>query len=177
MKKIAFALLACCTLNNPANAVDGIAFTGGHGPDANMAAVSLTWDWEKRWFTEGDWHLGGYWELTGTAWKGDGPSPEKELYAIGIAPVFRLQRSAPSGWLNPYAEAGIGAYQFSGRRVHGSLSMGTRFEFGSHVGLGVTFGDQQQYDLSYRFQHFSNAGITSENPGVNFNEIRFGYHF
>ncbi len=55
--------------------------------------------------------------------------------------------------------------------------MGSRFEFGTHIGLGMTFGDRQQFDVSYRIQHFSNAGITSTNPGINFNEIRIGYHF
>lgn len=176
MKKVTTVFFACFFLNTTAYAVDGVTVVGGSGTDANLAAISLTWDWEKRWFTEGSWFVGGYWELMGMAWKGDGSSPEKELYAVGLTPVFRLQR-AEFAKVSPYVEAGVGVYQFSGRQVHGDLSMGTRFEFGSHLGLGFTFGERQQYDLSYRFQHFSNAGISTNNPGINFNEVRFGYHF
>ncbi len=177
MKRITGIFFLCCMVSAPAYAVDGIAFAGGSGSDADLATVSLTWNWDKRWFTEGDWSLGGYWELSGTAWKGDGPRPEKELYGIGIAPVFRFQRNAFANSISPYAEVGVGAYQFSGKQIHGEQSMGSRFEFGTHIGLGMTFGDRQQFDVSYRIQHFSNAGITSTNPGINFNEIRIGYHF
>ena len=34
-----------------------------------------------------------------------------------------------------------------------------------------------KYDLGYRFQHLSNADIKKPNDGINFNQIRFSYHF
>ncbi|MDP1996021.1 MAG: acyloxyacyl hydrolase, partial [Gallionella sp.] len=46
-----------------------------------------------------------------------------------------------------------------------------------HVGVGARFGDRRQFDLGYRFQHLSNGGIKKPNQGINFNQIRFAYHF
>ncbi|MCB5187347.1 acyloxyacyl hydrolase [Methylobacillus caricis] len=157
-------------------AVDGISLIGGSGSDADMAAISLHWDWDKRWFTEGNWFLGGYWELGASFLKGNGPSPHKEIYGVGFTPVFRFERQPING-IAPYIEAGIGVNQFSRRQVNGDTRMGSRFEFGDHIGLGFKFGDRQQYDISYRFQHYSNGGITSDNPGINFNQLRLSYHF
>jgi hypothetical protein len=33
----------------------------------------------------------------------------------------------------------------------------------------------RHYDLSLRFQHLSNAGISNPNPGINFLELRMSY--
>ena len=175
-KKSIVLSLITLLISAPVYAVDGIAITGGSGPDAHKAAVSLQWDWKKRWFTEGDWFLGGYWELSGSYWKGDGPSPEKDVYGIGFTTVFRFERNAMNG-LAPYVEGGIGVNQFSTTKIHGDKSMGTTFEFGDHIGLGLRFGENLNYDIGYRYQHYSNASISDNNGGVNFNEVRLRYNF
>ncbi|HYE67522.1 MAG TPA: acyloxyacyl hydrolase [Anaerovoracaceae bacterium] len=160
----------------PAHAADGIALIGGTGEDANMAGIAIQWDWEKRWFTEGDWSLGGYWELNGSYWKGDGPSPERNIYGIGITPVFRLERT-PINSFAPYIEGGIGINYFSQKEVHGDKELGTNFEFGDHVGIGLRFGEDLQYDFGYRFQHYSNAGMSNSNSGIDFHQLRLRYSF
>ena len=170
------SIIATAFMSTPAYAVDGISITGGNGGDAQMAALALQWNWQKRWFTDGDWSLGGYWELDGSYWKGDGPKPEKDVYGIGFTPVFRFERNAVDN-MSPYIEGGIGVHQFSTTKIHGNKSMGTTFEFGDHVGLGLRFGDHLQYDIGYRYQHYSNAGLSDDNGGVNFNEVSFKYQF
>jgi hypothetical protein len=45
------------------------------------------------------------------------------------------------------------------------------------VAAGVSFGDQLQWDVAARLQHFSNAGINNPNPGINFFQLRVDYHF
>lgn len=66
---------------------------------------------------------------------------------------------------------------FSNTTITGDKRMGTNFEFGDHVGLGIRFGERSQYDLAYRYQHYSNGGISNNNSGVNFSEFRLGYQF
>lgn len=163
------ALLSAVTL--PAKAVDGIALSAGAGPDGDITQVSVIWDWESKWFTEGDWQLGGYWEASVSTIKGDGPSPQNRLYGIGVTPVFRLEPKA-IGPFTPFFEVGIGIHNFSGTRIHGEKVFGTAFEFGDHIGVGFRFGNAGQHDLAYRFKHFSNAGLGGENPGINFHELR-----
>jgi hypothetical protein len=175
-KNTKFSFLFSCFLAMPAHAVDGIALTAGAGEDANMAALSLQWDWEKRWFTEGDWSLGGYWEFDASYWKGDGPSPNKDVFGIGFTPVFRLERT-PINQMAPYAEFGIGIHQFSTTKINDDESMGTTFQFGDHIGLGLRFGEDLKYDFGYRYQHYSNAGLSEKNGGVNFHQLRLRYSF
>ncbi len=178
-KNFKFALFSAALsgfLITPAYAADGAALIVGSGEDAEMAALTLQWDWEKRWFTDGDWSLGGYWELDASYWKGSGPSPEKDVFGIGFTPVFRFERTA-TNQMAPYAEFGIGIHQFSTTKINGDKSMGTTFQFGDHVGLGFRFGEDLKYDFGYRYQHYSNAGLSDKNGGVNFHQLRLRYSF
>ena len=51
------------------------------------------------------------------------------------------------------------------------------FAFGTHLGVGARFGANGRYELVYRYQHQSNAGLGDENPGINFHVVQLGYHF
>lgn len=172
----ALVALAALLVSAPVAAVDGISFIAGTGDDAQMGSVGLVWNWDKQWFKTGDWSLGGYWEADLSYWRGDGPRPEGDIGGVGITPVFRFQ-NAGNGGFAPYLEAAIGAHFFSGVQLTGTKKMGSSFEFGDHVGAGVSFGDRRQYDIGYRFQHYSNGGYTHNNGGENFHEVRFKYGF
>ena len=65
---------------------------------------------------------------------------------------------------------------FRWRRL-GYLSYDIPFAFGSHVGLGARLGDNGAYELMYRYQHQSNAGLGERNPGINFHVLSLGMHF
>lgn len=164
-----------CMAATPSHAIDGVAIIVGSGQDANTMAISVQWDWERRWFTEGDWWLGGYWELDGSYWKGKDHGAN-DIYSLGITPVLRLQRSAINN-IMPYIELGVGAHVLSEKTVNDDKRLGTNFQFGDHLGAGIRFGQDLNYDLGYRFQHYSNAGLSSNNPGINFHELRIRYSF
>ena len=65
----------------------------------------------------------------------------------------------------------------SATSVSPQRQFGSSFQFGDHVGAGVRFGEKSKYEIGYRYQHFSNAGIKGPNQGINFNELRLQYHF
>ncbi len=155
----------------PARSVDAVGLTVGSGPDADMVSAHLIWDWDKKWLTQGQWELTGYWQLDLSAWKGSGEPPERKLNAIGITPIFRYQKKSLDG-SGFFLEAGIGVYEFSGTELHGDKRIGTAFEFGDHLGFGFRFGPQGRHDFGYRFQHYSNGGISRDNTGVNFHQLR-----
>jgi len=96
-----------------------------------------------------------------------------DVAVIGVSPVLRYFDSRESSFL----ETGLGAYHFSKHMLNRDDGVGTSFEFGSFVGIGAILGHAQNVEVGYRFLHFSNAGISSFNPGVNFNQVRFGYRF
>ncbi|TLM66433.1 MAG: acyloxyacyl hydrolase [Deltaproteobacteria bacterium] len=52
--------------------------------------------------------------------------------------------------------------------------LGGPLQFGSHAGVALAI---DRFVLSYRFEHISNAGIYSRNPGVNMHMIGLGARF
>ena len=124
-----------------------------------------------------DKDLGGYWEANLGYWdnRSNGRTAD-ELFDIGFTPVFRLQQNSITG-LSPYAELGVGIHFLSRTSVSTQRQFGSSFQFGDHYGAGVRFGDRGRYDIGYRYQHLSNAGIKQPNQGINFHQLRLQYHF
>jgi hypothetical protein len=155
-------------------AVDGMALEAGRGDGTDMGRIAIQWDWEKRLYQGGGWNVGGYWDLGFGYWRNASfPGRNKEITEIGLTPVLRFQRDSLEGL---YGELGIG-WHLQSHTTIGDKSMSTAFQFGNHLGIGYRFGAKRAYDLSYRFQHLSNASIKRPNDGINFNQIRLQYHF
>ena len=172
--KLAAAALGLSVVAHAAQAVTGVSVEGGNGDGADMARVGIQWDWKRRWFEGREWHLGGYWDVAVGYWRRSAGSGWNEnITEIGVTPVFRLQRNDLKG---PYLEAGIGAHLLSSTAL-GTKRFSTRFQFGDHIGAGFRFGARAAFDLGYRFQHLSNAGIKRPNNGINFHQVRLQYHF
>ena len=171
--------LALALASAPAQAVDGIALEYGNGNSVGveLARAALQWNWNVRWLETGNWHVGGYWDVSVARWFNDEPARTNSgLWDLGVTPVLRLQQTTRSA-VSPYVEVGVGAHLLSETSVAPDRKFSTAFQFGSHVGVGVRFGPRHAYDLSYRFQHMSNADIKKPNDGIDFHEVRLGYWF
>jgi len=164
-----------------AHAIDGVAIEGGTSGSSDvsvdMARIAVQWDWGARWALGPGWHIGGYWDLAGGYWRNDSRNRSSSgIWDIGFTPVFRLQQSDPAA-IAPYGEAAIGFHFISKTSINSDRQLSTAFQFGDHLGIGVRFGPKHAYDVGYRFQHLSNAGIKKPNDGIDFHELRLQYHF
>ena len=170
-------LIGALLFGGSASAMDGVSVEFGNGDATDMTRAGLIWNWNRQWFTEGEWHVTGFWEATIGTWRGhSNAGNNQDIADIGITPVFRFQKKNPSG-MSPYLEGAIGFHLISKTFINADRKFSTAFQFGDHLGTGVRFGDRQQFDLGYRYQHLSNGSIKKPNQGINFNQIRFGYHF
>ena len=159
MNRVALLLLGILAAVPSAQAVDSLAVRLGQAEDANVAGLDAAWQWDKQWFSEGHWHLTGYWEGRLGYWEGQGPGA-KSAWELGFAPVLRLRPNA-SGGTQPYMDAAIGAHLFSSNRLYATHEFDSRLQIGQQVGLGVTFGAKSRYDISYRVGYLPNDDITS----------------
>lgn len=176
MKKIGL-LISALLLSGSVSAVDGVSVEYGNGNATDMARVGAVWNFDKQWFADGNWLVTGFWEASLGSWRGHSAKGNNQTVTdIGVTPVFRLQQKNLSGFA-PYAEAAIGFHLITPTFINADRKFGSAFQFGDHVGAGVRFGDHQQFDLGYRFQHLSNGRIKKPNQGINFNQARFTYHF
>ena len=146
--------------------------------NTRMYRLGLQNKWERTWLNDGAWYVGGYWDTELAYIKADHVSGQNdEIFDLGLTPVFRMQRDASlSSGVSPYAEAGIGPHLLSETSL-GYKQYSTAFQFGSLIGFGLGFGDKGQYEISYRYQHLSNADIKTPNQGMNLHLLRLGYSF
>lgn len=144
-----------------------------HSTDGATIGVTLPWNsWRSEVFGS---EVRGHWDINLSRWSFNGVAGYNSINVLGVTPTLRLRPDqGRSAW---FWEAGVGATLADDRYRTTEKEFSTRFNFASHVGLGVNFGAQRQHELSVRVQHVSNAGIKHPNPGDNFLQLRYGMHF
>lgn len=71
-------------------------------------------------------------------------------------------------------EGGSGPTYIS-RYEFGRTDLGSLAQFTSHAQINWNISDH--FQILYRFQHMSNAGLSSHNPGLNLHMFGIGYRF
>jgi len=85
-------------------------------------------------------------------------------YFASLGPTLRL---AADRWRVPlFMDLGLSPTIIDGS-TYGDHDFGTSFNFTSHIGLGLRFGQSKNHVVKLRYQHISNGGIDEVNPGVN----------
>ncbi len=171
-KKLAGA--ACCAIlcfATPARAVDGLSLELGQGHGLWQWRAGAQWNWPRKNILDaGQWHTRGYWDLAAGVWEGGVDT----LYDLGLTPVLRMAHGEHS---SPYFEIGIGLHMLSSLHITPYRTFSSHLQLGDHIGGGLRFGYEGRFDIGLRLQHLSNAGLREPNPGINFLQLRLGYHF
>lgn len=177
------AMLAILLAATPLAAFDlrpaAITIEGGFSEgrvDADRYGANLRWNIKPEWFQVGDWHLVSFVEFGINFWNSSlGRTQQDELFDFGLTPVLRYEMDPKRGFA-PFIEAGAGLHLHSRNEIN-DKDFDIPFAFGSHLGVGARFGGNGQYELMYRYQHQSNAGIGDSNPGINFHLMSLGIHY
>ena len=168
---LALAALICA---GKAQAAPAVAVTFGSGTDADITQVSLITHsgfWAHQ-FASG-WAVNAHLEFGLAEVNGKLSGANKGIVVAGVTPVLRFEPKKSPGFF----EFGIGANYFDQKRIHSNKSVGTHFEFGDLIGVGFKAGDKDRFQVGYRLIHYSNAGISANNPGINFHQIRLQAEF
>lgn len=173
LSAIAYLLFAGLVAALPALAVDGYVVEAGAGDDVAAVRVGMIRQWNRQWLDDGHWQLTGYWEGTIAVLDSDAPGG-KTVADLGFAPVFRFRPNA-SGGTQPYWDVALGLHLLSRAKLDDRRRLGSALQFAPLVGVGVTFGEKSQYDLGYRFQHYSNLGLSEPDDGLDLHQVRLTY--
>ncbi len=169
-------ILTAAAMAQPARAESPWAPTGiflqlGAAEATESATAGLTWRWSRQW-TIGSGVVSGYWAAAVAGWRytaADGVG-SSHLWQLSFTPVVRY---TPAGGRSPwFIEGGIGATYMNKIYVTDRRAFSTRFNFGDQIAIGATFGPAREYEVSLRFEHFSNADLELPNPGANFIQLR-----
>ena len=161
MKRLfCLAALAAAALGQSFTAqAAGLEFAVGHTSESTMTyRLGLKTDGDKSWLQSDVGRLTGYWDGAYTYWEGDKSSASNSL---SFSPVLVYEFAG--GSVKPYLEAGIGVALFSHTEVEGNR-LGTAFQFEDRLGFGLRFAGG--HEVGIRATHYSNAGISSTNDGV-----------
>ena len=119
-----------------------------------------------------NWNLGRQWSLqsrldSSAGWLGD---KYANAFVGTVGPTLLFQRkNLPISF-----EGGLSPTILS-RSDFPDKNFGQLVQFTSHAGLNFDLGTH--FRLSYRFQHMSDAGLNSHNPGLNMQVFGASYLF
>lgn len=149
---------------------------GGHGINGSQSG-------------DGVWNLGLRYGMILTAPHGPGFLRGQLEYAVDVVPVWVIAQktnTAYGGSVDPFAFKWIlsspkkvkpffqieGGALFTNTKVPEGTS---QINFTTSGGFGAHFlGEKRNFSAEVRFQHISNAGMTTPNPGINTIQVRIG---
>ena len=140
------------------------AESGSHG--FHQAEVFGNWNLPWGWDLGREFHLQSRLDLS-AGWL----NAHDQDAAIGtLGPSLVVSRAQ---W--PVSLAGGLSPTFLSTHEFGEDNLGTRVQFTSHIGLNSDFA--RHWRVGYRFQHMSNAGLSTPNPGLNMHMFALSYLF
>lgn len=117
-----------------------------------------------------------YWEVSVNFWEFGEFNQHETNYAIALSPVigktfYHIDGKYPLRW-----EFGIGISLVEDTRFAGK-DIGSHYQFEDRIGLAVDFGEDHKQSLALRYMHYSNGGLNSKNPGLDFLNLSYSYSF
>lgn len=151
--------LATFTLNagSITDRIDAVSVSYGQSKDnINVSRLSVRDGFDQEWGKSDVGYFDGYFELSANYFEKDSDSN----FGIALSPVFTYNFTF--GKLQPYLEGGIGVSLWSDTMIAGR-NLSTKFLFEDRVGFGIKYDN---LDFSFRYMHYSNAGVVQPNSGI-----------
>ena len=137
----------------------GVEFAVGQTGESTMTyRLGMQFDWDQSWCQSDVGRLTGYWDGAYTYWEGDKTSSN---HSLSFSPVLVYEFSGQN--VKPYIEFGVGVAAFASTEVENN-DLGSAFQFEDRFGFGLRFAGG--HEVGVRATHYSNAGITTPNDGV-----------
>jgi hypothetical protein len=183
MKKISLTLLSFILMGQVAWADNdsGIGLSRGFSGIDGMNGYVLTGYnyWGSLWQLHNNWEFTGYWNTALSYWQTTrAKDPDySNITILTVAPVLRFQRTTPyPNGIRPFLDAGYGLGGMNRIQFSRQL-LGGNFTFVQTLGVGIIFGDDSQYTLSYHYLNYNNGGNLKHDDGLYANTIDFSYRF
>lgn len=163
-------MIATSLVVTPATAKHmGLEYLAGEYSTSGVRVTMLPHDPRPLSFGGLRWHL----ESSLNQWQQSDATPHNQVTAIALSPVLTKQigtlGESPLFW-----EFGIGISLLD-ERLFAHKDLGSHFQFEDRIGLAIRFSER--HSLSLRYLHYSNAGLASRNPGMDFLNLAYRRRF
>jgi lipid A 3-O-deacylase len=156
-----------------AEKLNAIAIDIGEGNNG-IDIYRLGWQRDFSHWLENRWiPLSGYFEASVNYWRGSKRERSgNDIFAIAFSPVFAFRFCRDCKY-TPYVEAGIGAAVLFDTIID-NRDMSSTLQFEDRIGVGIKLGD---FDIHVRYMHYSNAGLSRPNDGIDIFLAGLAYKF
>lgn len=114
-----------------------------------------------------------YFELSANYWEYGNPTQHQTGLALALSPV--ISKPITTLWGRPLSwEFGIGMSLVSRKQFAGK-NIGSHYQFEDRLGLTYPLDDSRRHQLAVRYMHYSNGGLSSDNPGLDFFNLSYAY--
>jgi len=117
-----------------------------------------------------------YWEVSANFWEYGEQNHHATNLAVALSPVVSKTFHYINGKYPLKWEFGIGVSLVNDTRFAGK-DIGSHYQFEDRLGLVIDVGENLQQSIAIRYMHYSNGGLNSKNPGVDFLNISYAYEF
>lgn len=171
-----FAVAAGAAAAEPAGWRTGLATEAGRGNGTDMLRLALVAAPAAPLWSRATTSLSTFGELSIAHWRFPPPTAadRRRITVVGFTPYLRLRDTRIERW---FFDFGIGVNTLSDLYETRDRRFSPHLQFSDHLAIGRSFGDDDAFEVSYRFAHYSNAGIRHPNPGVNFHVLRLEHRF
>ncbi|MHC8328887.1 acyloxyacyl hydrolase [Pseudomonas sp. LB1P83] len=137
----------------------GVEFAVGQTSESTMTyRLGMQFDWDKSWLQSDVGRLTGYWSGAYTYWDGKETTSN---HSLSFSPVLVYEFAGQT--VKPYVELGVGVAVFANTEVENN-QLGSSFQFEDRFGFGLRLAGG--HEVGIRATHYSNAGLSSPNNGV-----------
>lgn len=117
-----------------------------------------------------------YWEVSINFWEFGELNRHETNYVVAFSPVigktfYYVDDKYPLRW-----EFGIGISLVEDTRFAGK-DIGSHYQFEDRLGLAIDFGTANRHSVAIRYMHYSNGGLNSKNPGIDFLNLSYAHTF
>lgn len=177
----AFILLfaSLCAHSGTFMKMDGISFTYGEWGEDTLRRgfrIAPRWYWDWKWPENNRYiQLTAYGEAGVGNWRAAKTKDKQnsELWIVSGSPMLQFW---PGGstlhQVKPFFELGVGPAYLSDDDM-GTKHLGSNWHFEDKFGAGLQFDTDLPVQFLYRYYHYSNAGLSRPNGGLDIHTVAF----
>lgn len=116
------------------------------------------------------------WEASLNLFDLHGSARNEATYGMSISPVFSKALPNISNNYPLTLEFGIGV-AYVHEEKFGGVDIGSFYQFEDRLGLLIGLDENQNSEIAVRYIHYSNGGLNTKNPGLDFLSLAYIYRF
>lgn len=169
-KKFYFLLTIFLFTNIYADENYGVSINAGVSNDIDIYRLAVQKPFDNSVYNFDSFSILGFHEVGFNYWVGE----KNNVHTLSYSPVFKLVlNDYQNSEFQPYFDFGIGVALASDTTID-NRNLSTAFLFEDRISLGIS---KDNWDLYFRYLHYSNAGLKSPNEGIDICVLGVNYAF